>query len=1071
MGDFPTLDPFSGIYDLDKSLVDEGFLDRKGSLSIGITNQTNPIAVHKITTDDPLGDTEFIVDKVEAKANAGVSGVSFIGSQGSVGFKASGDVFAELAVFPDPTSQSFADALGPVASTKFSLAGDAALTAVMLRWGADASATASGSIALGAGVGTIDFNAGGSGELYFAVVQQTPRMTLTDTALTNVVKSWKLPVHVRTADDLAPRTHLLSEVGGSLTAKIDATFGHEFNWIRQVTLLEPRVGAPAGTSTLSGDIGLKLQLGLTASFGLTTQGKYAVVVSRETEASVIRIRIYKMRLNDFDFALSASAAATATVPESLLPGKFEDLLKATLGIHALQILNELEDPNTIENWIKKFGPAYVGDLFKKITGMDLAAAILKINDLASRWKNLPSSAVGLFEKMAEKGIPDFSDIKAAAALVAAKDTTALKALLESKIAELKSPFLESPLGQYLEGLGEQGALSLLQNIPDAVAQAAQKTVDFLNGAPIEELLNKIVGEIDSRLKVDTILQDLQGDPATVLDKLLFDRLTAFLNRQQPAVEDIKKLQAAIKALQGKVGTLYEKTIKALNSTYKAQFNATYQQASTDTALIDASFSFDGDGAQNAGVAASMKQLLGGDLDDFLTTPRAGVTLASGALTHQVKRHSHVDFTLPVLKTEGDWVSTAMTSFNAVDQSNGRLALYKLDQVGQEIQKSTFTSLWTGRNWRSITVSVTGQISALLPRGMGLRVHSGVPADLQRAASTTSSIRMEVQNLTLKSLESNIEPFATQLMRRVFPDHAAFEKWAKTGQVLANPGNTLVSLDVALPDQAPLAWLGVTAEGKTDPIYMQLSLQLQLLLRAYLARSYFQSTDRFETVDTAYLVLLYAALPRTNALPPDKDVYFDFRDKNQVMRVAQTALTNGRFAEQLAQAQVRLKSEQRDGLAGFYDPDLADKFFNTATNDTNLHLLQDSLLFVEANTIFDARDAGLNAAKFNKLVAANRPMEALNALADFGNKLVSAFNHDLSSVFVEQNDALQRLSPLILAQAASVFDSSVPVGSFDSTLNVTVLRGGAAMPADFPDFTADPKDIVVSLNAASFAGLN
>jgi hypothetical protein len=49
----------------------------------------------------------------------------------------------------------------------------------------------------------------------------------------------------------------------------------------------------------------------------------------------------------------------------------------------------------------------------------------------------------------------------------------------------------------------------------------------------------------------------------------------------------------------------------------------------------------------------------------------------------------------------------------------------------------------------------------------------------------------------------------------------------------------------------------------------------------------------------------------------------------------------------------------------------------------------------------------------------------------------------------------------------VFDPSVQTSNFDSTLNVTVLKPGVAMPSDFPDFTVQPADILVSLNAASF----
>ena len=1052
----------NGIYDLDKNLITSGFLDGKGSVSVEITNKTNPTALHKIATNEALGQDEFIVDNVEAKAGAQASGITFLNGAGQVGFQASGDIYAELAVFPDPTSNTFTSALGPIADTKFTLPADPNLSVVMLRWGADAKVSGSGSIALGAGAGSVDFSAGLQGELFFSVLQQVPRTTPTDDALENVVQSWKLPVHVRTATDLAPRTHLLAEVGGSLTASISATFGHEFNWIRQIS-----------DGALAGDIGLKLQLGLKAAFDLTAQGKYAVVVSRETDDAVIRVRVYKLKLNGFDFALTASAAATPSVP---LPQNFTDLVKAVLGVHALQILNDLSDPNAIDNWISKFGPEYVTDLLKKFTGLDLTAAIAKVTDLTNRWKGLPSSAASLFAKLAEKSVPDFSDIQQVAQLVANKDGNGLATFLESKINDLNLPLLASPLGQYLEGLAQNGALTLLQSIPDSAQQAAQKVVDFLKGDPIEKLLNQIVTEIDGRLGLDAILADIQGDPATVLDKLLFSKLEAFLNRT-PTLQDIQKLQTTIKTLLGKVDDLYSKTVNALNSTYTAQLNATYQQTTTDTALIDASFNFSKP-ADAPGVATALQQLLAGRLDDFLTEPRAGVTLVSGALTHQVKRHSHVDLTLPFLKIEGDWISNATASFNAIDQNGGRLTVYQLNVTGTQVSKDTFTSLWTGRNWRSTSIALSGQLSSKLESGESLRVYANTETDRQRLATSTSSIRLEVANMSLNQLDADIEPFAVQFMRRAFPDNAAFERWAATGRLLSKPGNTLVSLDIELPASVPLAWLNNTVTNTKDQIYKQLSVTLQFLLKRYLRDYYFRDINQYKNLSSAYLVLLYAAIPPENSIvvdgrpsSVDDGIYWDVVDINAVRAMADLARDSSSpqgFRAQLAQAQARLLAGGQSGLAKSFDPsDGVTDYFNQATSDTNMGLLKNALLQVESTVISAARNAALDAASFNALVAGNKPVEALKALTDFGNKIVEAFNEDLSSVFVKDNDALQRLSPLIFAQASGVFDPSISNTNYDSTLNVTVLKPGVAMPTDFPDFTVAPGDVLVSLNAASF----
>jgi hypothetical protein len=1051
-----------GLYDLDKNLITSGFLDGNGSVSVGITNQTNPRALQKIISNEELGPDEFIVDNVEAKAGAQASGITFLSGGGQVGFQASGDLYAELAVFPDPASKTFSAALGPVADTKFTLPSNPDRTVVMLRWGADAKASGSGSIALGGAAGSVDFSAGLEGDLFFCVLRQVPRKTPTDEALAAVVKSWKLPVHVRTPDDLAPRTHLLAEVGGSLTASISAMFGHEFNWIRQIN-----------DGAIAGDIGLKLELGLKATFDLTAQGKYAIVVSRESEDAVIRARIYKLKLNGFDFALSVSASATPCIP---LPDNFTDLVKATLGLHAQQILSELENPNAINDWISKFGPEYVTDLLKKFTGLDLAAAMAKVNNLATRWKALPSSAASLFVKMAEKDIPDFSDIQQAAQIVADKDRSGLKALLEGKIQDLNVPLLDSPLGQYLEGITESGPLSLLQDIPDAAQQAAQKAVDFFKGDPIEGLLNKIVGDIDNRLGLDAVLSVVQGDPATVLDKLLFSKLEAFLNHT-PTLQDIQTLQKTIQSLLNKSEDLYGKTVTALNNTYAATLNSTYQQTTTDTALIDATFDF-GLPANAPGVALALQQLVAGHLDDFLKRPRAGVTLNHGALTHQVKRHSHVDLTLPFLKLEGDWLSNATASFNAIDQNGGRLTTYQLNVTGTQVNKSTFTSLWTGRNWRSTAIGLSGQLSGKFASAGSLRMHAETDAEKKRLATSTSSIRLEVSNLTLSQLDAGIEPFAVQFLRRAFPDNAAFEKWAATGRLLAQPGNTFVSLDVTLPAEVPLAWLNNTISDKKNAVYKNLSLTLQTLLKRYLRDYYFRDISRYENKATAYLVLLYASIQPAGAIvvnghpsSVDDGIYWDTDDVNAVRGMANQARDSESpqgFKAQLAEAQARLVAAGRNDLARFFDPsDGMAESFKEATSDANLGLLKNSLLFVEGNVISAARDAALIAATFNARVAANQPVEALKALTSFGNKIVEAFNHDLSSVFVQDNDALQRLSPLIFAQASSVLDPSISIANFDSTLNVTVLKPGVAMPADFPDFTVAPGDILVSLNAASF----
>lgn len=90
-------------------------------------------------------------------------------------------------------------------------------------------------------------------------------------AVQDLADSWILPTHVGPIEHLDPGTWLVAEVNGSVAANIGVQYGLDFNWVRDVEQLG-----------LSGDIGLRLQLGLEASLGFSARGKYAVVLGRES---------------------------------------------------------------------------------------------------------------------------------------------------------------------------------------------------------------------------------------------------------------------------------------------------------------------------------------------------------------------------------------------------------------------------------------------------------------------------------------------------------------------------------------------------------------------------------------------------------------------------------------------------------------------------------------------------------------------------------------------------------------------------------------------------------------------
>ena len=90
-----------------------------------------------------------------------------------------------------------------------------------------------------------------------------------------------------------------------------------------------------------------------------------------------------------------------------------------------------------------------------------------------------------------------------------------------------------------------------------------------------------------------------------------------------------------------------------------------------------------------------------------------------------------------------------------------------------------------------------------------------------------------------------------------------------------------------------------------------------------------------------------------------------------------------------------------------EPDLGDALLNR-------------LLFSEAQVILHAFQAGLKMGKF--MANANaKPSEAVTALAEFGSKLVEAFNHDVSTLL---GPGMRSLGTRVFLDGAAGLDSTI-----------------------------------------------
>ena len=343
----------------------------------------------------------------------------------------------------------------------------------------------------------------------------------------------------------------------------------------------------------------------------------------------------------------------------------------------------------------------------------------------------------------------------------------------------------------------------------------------------------------------------------------------------------------IALLAKKKNEYYDKAKQALKRKYTFELAAAYERATTDTALIDAEFDF---GAAQPGLDALWADALAGTFDRLFLEPRSDVVLHTGALTHGVTRHTHVEVSLPFFKGTIDHVNTALASAR-VEEEGGRVIVY---EVTAEDLVSTTSLLPRKKTFRDSRLT----IGAFLPMDVAtrqLRVHS------TDAMTYTYSFDQARTNMKRGDLQFQIKPLVTRFFPDAFPEGTSFDTWItdldKTIDTIEhngsdNFGNTLLTLDLTLPSRVPAAWLSAPAEPGARP-YMRMSRNIQGALKALIPPDFFQDRRQYDGANAkAAALMVYAAIPPSTsisldggraALSRDADVYWDIAEPTAARR--------------------------------------------------------------------------------------------------------------------------------------------------------------------------------------------
>ena len=995
------------------------FLNGAGSLGINVSTPSPELIPILASPTAPFPDKELELGQLKVSA-ATASPIQFGTGNFKASFSASGSAFAGIALYRDPAKVLAAISPGTDILPGLDLAATADTNFLVLRWGFGAEAKFNGAVALGA-VGTATVAVEGSADGKFAVVRRLPRTLPARSALTQLADSWMLPRQVSTITDLAPGTWLVSEVGGSVGLTLGVQAGWDFNWIRETKL-----------GTLQGDIGLRLELAVKAAFGFRAEGHWAVVVARESDARELRLRLFRLKSTQTNFSFNATAGLTGV--NTLLPRNADDLIRAIFGTHGAQVLAQLA---VVQKWTdpkKKLTDLLTAEGISQAEALVAHLAGVPVDQLDNKFNDIQKKAVGLINAWRNldhtvattvlKLVGDKVDLAPVREIVAALQTAtpeSLKALLAEELGIAQ--FLTTPAGKLLDAVaGNQGVLGLLNAPLKDVRDVAGRIAKVLDGSLIEETLGRFQQFVEDKLNIGNLLNAITDTGFASLDALLKKKLADFLGKTGIKFEDLDQIRSVIQNLLTKRQEFYEKALAAFTKTYTASVASNFQKTVTNQAHLDIVFNFSDD---PGGVSDFLKLALAGNFDRILTESHTGVRLGLATLSHGVPRKSHVELSLPFFKASQTRLNEALATVKATDDS-GRILVLELDARD---------SVATNRRNSSLALALSLSVSPTA--GTELRVHQ---TDSFRYSYT---LRQTLKRATRRDLDGQLRPLFTQYLKTQSVDGFLNYFDARTEEVIPHTpdfiGNTLVNLQVGLSGAAAAfagdAWLKIPPkkEGRLKR-KQAMSLAIQKTLRELMLNQYFQSTERFQTLDPAFVLLAWSSLPGVN----DKGgIFWNWPEVTLRRQHLDDDATRQNLANMLATISVRLSSDP--GTQQFFTPGQAGRILaNVKTKDPRL----EGLLFAEA-VIIDTAVAAYDA--IAKLDVQKKPSKAIEQLAEFGSKLTEAFNSNVTNLYL--GGVSRALGTVVYLAATKALAGIAADLEPDAMLTISALKPDALLDAD------------------------
>jgi hypothetical protein len=981
-----------------------------GNVDITVSAPVAPLSIFEsLLANKPFPDDAFVDDAIALGTISAAANKEF--RLDKVKFSAGGDAFAGLGVYRSGEklfAQLQAEGLDEPMVSRLDLPDLTTKNIYALRWGYLIKASAKGAVALGP---TISFGASGKVEGFYGLLRVLDRKRKALDAINETIASWKVPRQIAVPSDLPVGSWVIAETDGEIKMNVGVAYGYDFNWVREDLTL----------GGLSGDFGLRIEMGVKAQLGFNASGRYAVVVGREDDSESLRLQIFKLRQQGWTFAFDA--AVSAQVEQNLIPDNFKDFVRGVFNVNGHQALHDIlkefdkwTNPN--KKLVDLLGAElvdYAKAMVKEVTGFDPDTDINKAIDTLRKplelWRGLPHKVTSILYGLLQEKVPLHELRDFLQQVVTLADPQNLADAITDQLRRID--FFETPVGRWLTAIAEEGILSLLAKVSaerEKIAEIAQKTLALLDGSLVEDILRKLQTWIEEKLGLSEIINVIHQADFDKMDQWLKKRLSDFLGKSI-VFEELEKIKGAINKVQAKADEFYKKGFQVLIEKYQAEFNYSYQKTTTRTALLDVTFDFAADAAS---AGKFFKQALNGNFNEILARQLPGVTLNKGVLTHEIKRRSHLEVSLPYFSSTLDHISQSFAEGEAVDAVDGRLWVFNLKASDVVKKKTSMSRL-------SIAMQMTKK--------------PGIRQFTEEDHEYNYTLRLIKKNARREYLEDKLEVLVNEYLASEFSgegkqsfstyltdlDKALDEKDIPGSNEF---GDILIGLDVNVPEKALSAWKKVPTE-KNDPVYTLMSECVQKFLRRYIPYCYFQESEQFDNLMAAYPLLVYSALPplyKVQLKSGNQLILIDgivpeweFQEsdlRNEVL----SQLCAPRLLEVILPRVHKQLQGMPDQLAN-YKSSLIGKMISLKQPHTKGFF--EGLMIFESDLIKKIHKACQN---LRKHLDAQNLEDAVESLAKFGDTLTQAFHEDLNSIYA--GSTLRSLSPLLFIEVTKVFDKKL-----------------------------------------------